>query len=317
MISGGISRLLRLRLGCRYRVLSGLLNHDTQILLNNNSVWKGQKNVMCNISNMPQVSLSAKLISEKDSSKDEINCAELDRTKTLNEIKTNLKELGSLVENEIKSATAAYRDEDIEEEETSSINVKVSNSSNTVEVFGTPDPLQAISSIPCPGCGAKLHCKDPGIPGYIPSQIFLSKQQSNLKNQQCQRCQILITKKVALDLTVSVDKYGPITREIRRHSALIVLLVDMTDPSNSFHSTFKDLLSLKRPMYVIGNKVDLLPKDSQGYLKRLKESLVSISDEHGFNTSSNVVYFDLISAKTGFGMEKLISKMLKFWKLKG
>ena len=32
-------------------------------------------------------------------------------------------------------------------------------------LFGTPDPTIAMSDIPCCGCGAKLHCKDPGIPG--------------------------------------------------------------------------------------------------------------------------------------------------------
>ena len=32
-------------------------------------------------------------------------------------------------------------------------------------LFGTPDPSVAISDIPCCGCGAMLHCKDPGIPG--------------------------------------------------------------------------------------------------------------------------------------------------------
>ena len=32
-------------------------------------------------------------------------------------------------------------------------------------LFGTPDATVPISDIPCCGCGAMLHCKDPGIPG--------------------------------------------------------------------------------------------------------------------------------------------------------
>ena len=32
-------------------------------------------------------------------------------------------------------------------------------------LFGSPDPSVPISDVPCSGCGAKLHCQDPGIPG--------------------------------------------------------------------------------------------------------------------------------------------------------
>jgi len=67
------------------------------------------------------------------------------------------------------------------------------------------------------------------------------------------------------------------------------------------------------PVYVIGNKVDLLPRDAPGYLDRIKESVVALCEERGI-TAQHVA---LISAKTGYGIEKLITHLLRDWKLKG
>jgi len=67
------------------------------------------------------------------------------------------------------------------------------------------------------------------------------------------------------------------------------------------------------PVYIIGNKVDLLPRDDVGYLDRIKESLLSLCEERGV-TAQHVA---LVSAKTGYGIEKLITRLLRDWKLKG
>ena len=52
-------------------------------------------------------------------------------------------------------------------------------------LFGTPDPTIAMSDIPCCGCGAKLHCKDPGIPGKrenLPTHDILYCPNIRLRN---------------------------------------------------------------------------------------------------------------------------------------
>jgi len=80
-----------------------------------------------------------------------------------------------------------------------------------------------------------------------------------------------------------------------------------------FFQSSLELADEQCPVYVIGNKVDLLPRDDIGYLDRIKESLVSLIEEHGI-TAQHVA---LVSAKTGYGIEKLISRLLRDWKLKG
>ena len=65
--------------------------------------------------------------------------------------------------------------------------------------------------------------------------------------------------------------------------------------------------------YIVGNKVDLLPCDAPGYLDRVKQSVVRLCEERGI-AAQRVA---LISAKTGYGVEKLITCLLHDWKLKG
>jgi len=67
------------------------------------------------------------------------------------------------------------------------------------------------------------------------------------------------------------------------------------------------------PIYIIGNKVDLLPRDAVGYLDRIKQSLLNLCEERGVTAQ----HIALVSAKTGYGIEKLISRLLRDWKLKG
>jgi len=74
-----------------------------------------------------------------------------------------------------------------------------------------------------------------------------------------------------------------------------------------------ELVSQRCPAYVIGNKVDLLPRDAPGYLDRIKQSVVELCEERGI-TAQHVA---LISAKTGYGVEKLITRLLRDWKLQG
>ncbi|ESO00186.1 hypothetical protein HELRODRAFT_101169 [Helobdella robusta] len=190
-------------------------------------------------------------------------------------------------------------------------------SNKVFECFGTPDPSQPVSDVACPGCGALLHCKNSSLPGYLPSQTFLSVPSSHLKYVNCQRCYLLEEKNILFNTTVKQKSYRHFLTEMKQHTALILLVVDMTDLSNSFHSLFKYLTSSRRPMFIIGNKVDLLYKDKDGYLTRAKKSLVEIAARKGFNKENNVQEFFLVSSQTGFGIEDLITKILNFWRLKG
>lgn len=69
-------------------------------------------------------------------------------------------------------------------------------------------------------------------------------------------------------------------------------------------------------MIVCVFQVDLLPGDSIGYLKRVRESLMSAIKKTKL-AEANIKHFSIISAKTGYGVEDLISAMFKEWMYKG
>lgn len=59
-----------------------------------------------------------------------------------------------------------------------------------------------------------------------------------------------------------------------------------------------------------------MPGDSIGYLKRVKESLLTEISKTKLG-EANIKHLALISAKTGYGIEDLISAMFKHWLCKG
>lgn len=91
--------------------------------------------------------------------------------------------------------------------------------------YGTPDPQEPTSNIPCGGCGALLHCAEPSIPGYLPSQLFKGKPKQQLMATVCQRCHFLKTYNTAINVTVSPKDYVDMISSIRNNKALVVLMV--------------------------------------------------------------------------------------------
>ena len=67
-------------------------------------------------------------------------------------------------------------------------------------------------------------------------------------------------------------------------------------------------LSSKIIEWFVGNKVDLLPPDSEpGFLKHYRSSLEKAIRDAGIASQFNILKYVMISAKTGFGVEDLIS----------
>ncbi|XP_034841532.1 nitric oxide-associated protein 1 [Maniola hyperantus] len=182
--------------------------------------------------------------------------------------------------------------------------------------YGTPDPTVAVSQVPCGGCGALLHCNDPAIPGYLPSELFKGRKVEELKTMECQRCHFLQEYNIALDVTVQPEEYEKLLKSIRYVKSLVLLMVDLLDFPCSIWPGIVDIIGTDRPIFIVANKVDLLPGDSIGYLKRIKESLLSEIKKTKLG-EANIKYVALVSAKTGFGVEELISAMFKLWLYKG
>ncbi len=97
---------------------------------------------------------------------------------------------------------------------------------------------------------------------------------------------------------------------------MVVLVVDLTDFPCSIWPGLLDIIGSKRPVCVVGNKVDLIPKDSKGYLDRMKQSLIVELEKCGLNRA-NIKHVSLISATTGYGVEQLITKIQNSWGYRG
>ena len=99
--------------------------------------------------------------------------------------------------------------------------------------------------------------------------------------------------------------------------ALVMVVVDVVDMPNSLYSGLSDLIGTGRPIYIIGNKVDLLPRDAPGYLERTKEMLWKACEDSGLERDNYIKHVALVSAKTGYGIEELVTYMMTNWQKKG
>lgn len=186
-----------------------------------------------------------------------------------------------------------------------------------VSYYGTSDPNSKISCVPCGGCGALLHCRDPAIPGYLPSELFSFKDDEDLKSMTCQRCHFLKFYNTALEVKVSIEDYPKLLRVIKNKKCAVILIIDLTDFPCSIWPDLKSVLHPFTPIFLVGNKVDLLPTDSPSFLENVKQSLVdSVINVTGVRRK-NITHVQLISAKTGYGIENLINKLQHKWLHKG
>ncbi|KAE9549846.1 hypothetical protein FO519_006949 [Halicephalobus sp. NKZ332] len=201
-----------------------------------------------------------------------------------------------------------------EDEEEWKANYSTEDSSVTVEVKSA-----------CSGCGAKLHCQDSALPGFVPVQIIqkvveLESQNSRRKkkvdiDELCRRCYMLKNHNFLLNVNICQVDYVKLMGHLKMtQEALTLLVVDMTDIRGSIYRQLPDIIGDAKPMIVIGNKVDLLPPDVKpGYLKRFKNTLMKELEESGLSRRFNIVHTGLVSAKTGYGIEDLVTNIYLKW----
>lgn len=185
--------------------------------------------------------------------------------------------------------------------------------------YGTPDPQSKVTNIPCGGCGALLHCKDPSVPGYIPSEIFYNsfeKGGAALEAIVCQRCHFLKNYNMALQVQVTPEDYPKVLQTISKRRGLVILMVDLLDFPCSIWPGIGEIFGHQTPIVVVGNKVDLLTQDSEKFLARVRNTLLNHIKLQGFATF-NIKEVVLISAKTGFGIEDLITKLNSLYRTTG
>ncbi|XP_069697754.1 nitric oxide-associated protein 1 [Periplaneta americana] len=132
----------------------------------------------------------------------------------------------------------------------------------------------------------------------------------------CQRCHFMRFYDTALNVIVSPDDYPKLMAHLKHKVALILLLVDLLDFPCSIWPGIMDIIGHKQPIVIVANKVDLLPPDSRGFLHRIQKCLAENLTSSGIPTK-NIKHIALISAKTGYGVEELITKLHNIWGYKG
>ena len=120
---------------------------------------------------------------------------------------------------------------------------------------------------------------------------------------------------LALDASMTPDQYRDIVKQIRKRRGLVLLVLDIMDfPHSAILNQLTELIGDRRPLYVVANKVDLLPQDSKRYLQRVKWMIEDeIESNMTFDQSAYIRHIALVSAKTGYGIEDLVTKLIKQW----
>uniref|UniRef100_A0AAF5CVK1 ABC transporter domain-containing protein n=1 Tax=Strongyloides stercoralis TaxID=6248 RepID=A0AAF5CVK1_STRER len=176
----------------------------------------------------------------------------------------------------------------------------------------------------CVGCGANFQCNNTSLPGFVPFNKFqeIEKMSSYKKkivhdsysNVLCRRCHLLKEHNFLLNVAVSPLDYKEMMGHLKMKESLILLVIDVTDLPYSIYNKLPDIIGHEKPIFVIGNKVDLLPPDArEGYLKNFRNVIYKTLKDIGFYEKLNIIHIALVSAKTGFGIEDLITQIYLKW----
>uniref|UniRef100_W5K952 Nitric oxide associated 1 n=1 Tax=Astyanax mexicanus TaxID=7994 RepID=W5K952_ASTMX len=231
-------------------------------------------------------------------------------------LELQLKSLRDVATKEVdQEASIEFHDEGFPLEKSS--NKKKLKKKQEHKVYGTPDAEVPVSDSCCTGCGALMHCTIPEVPGYLPSEKFKQLiEEDSLKQAVCQRCFLLVHHQKALNVTMSKEEYRKIVGKIKSQKALVLLIVDLLDLPDSIVPDLPQLVGQNKHVVILGNKVDLLPGDADNYLKRIRGQLAQYCADAGVAiTDQKDIH--LISAKTGYGIENLITRLQMSWKYKG
>lgn len=177
----------------------------------------------------------------------------------------------------------------------------------------------------CPGCGATYQSEDPEKAGYVmPSKNPITGEKNPVteltaRTLVCQKCFNLKHYNKPFPVTVTSSEIMEYLGHLERRKGLILYVVDMMDlPGSLFPNLLKTVGEAKR-IIIVGNKADMLPVEGNHTGKQerhLKKVLFTMCKTHGLE-GANIKSMCLISAKTGYGITQLVSKITEHWDYKG
>eukprot|EP01112_Ceratiomyxa_fruticulosa_P018945 TRINITY_DN6131_c0_g1_i1.p1 TRINITY_DN6131_c0_g1~~TRINITY_DN6131_c0_g1_i1.p1 ORF type:complete len:592 (-),score=117.58 TRINITY_DN6131_c0_g1_i1:46-1821(-) len=136
---------------------------------------------------------------------------------------------------------------------------------------------------------------------------FLSKsaRRAKLKTPRkptglvCERCHFLLYQNTILPIQIPVETWRRLLEHVRNLHVVVLKMVDIFDFNGTFVEDFRSIIG-SNPVILVGNKVDLLPKDI--HENRVKDWLRHEAKNRGLHVNS--VF--LISSKKGFGIKELV-----------
>lgn len=161
----------------------------------------------------------------------------------------------------------------------------------------------------CIGCGAILQSLDPEAPGYLPPSADAESK------QYCKRCFHIRNHNLdysSANLALMKDprlvkqkqlEYRTLLAGMKDEQCLVLLMIDCLDIYTGFIDGLDELVG-NNPVWILANKVDLLPKDLK--LAKWKEKILKEASLHHLDVHN--VFF--ISAANETGVKTLVERML-------
>ncbi|GAB6934320.1 MAG: ribosome biogenesis GTPase YqeH [Bacillota bacterium] len=115
----------------------------------------------------------------------------------------------------------------------------------------------------CPGCGAVLQSEDETRPGYVPAQVLAEREEVT-----CQRCFRITHYNEVMTVRLEAEEFARILERIGQTDALVVKLVDLFDVNGTWIPDVARYTG-DNPILLVGNKVDLLPRQTNWQKVRL------------------------------------------------
>lgn len=181
----------------------------------------------------------------------------------------------------------------------------------------------------CSGCGTLLQSQHQNRRGYIPERLAKLTREPTLEGETedttedersrntpiCQRCFKLKYYNTALNISIPGDEYLTHLGHLKQKRALILLMVDIIDYPASLFPDLSSIIPSENPVFIVVNKIDLLPDRSAFVRRKLKEYVHSTAENS--LTGCNIANTFLVSAKEYIGVQRLAKTVISYWGNRG
>jgi ribosome biogenesis GTPase A len=148
----------------------------------------------------------------------------------------------------------------------------------------------------CAGCGVAIQTEDPKRPGYAPASALARE------TVICQRCFRIKHYNEVAPVSMEDDDFLRILHGIGATDSLVVMVVDIFDFQGSWLRGLPRFVG-KNPILLVGNKVDLLPKNIN--LNRVRNWMQHEAKERGLRPADVI----LVSAQKGVNIDELLARI--------